>query len=75
MLVDLTVIRRAVYKQLGVPHLRCPSKQGVLKASDLETYSVVVKDSSPMILARPKSAIFIDSSLSISRMFSGLMSR
>lgn len=35
---------------------------------------MVVKDSSPMILARPKSASFTDSSLSASKMFSGLMS-
>lgn len=37
-------------------------------------HSVVVKDSSPMILARPKSASLIERSLSARRMFSGLMS-
>ena len=39
------------------------------------TYSVVVNDSSPIILASPKSAIFIVSSRSMSKMFSGLRSR
>ena len=39
------------------------------------TYNVVVKDSSPMILASPKSAIFTVNSLSTSRIFSGLISR
>ncbi len=44
---------------------------------DLEgaTHRVVVKDSSPMILARPKSASFTDNALSASSIFSGLMSR
>lgn len=36
---------------------------------------VVVKDSSPIILARPKSAIFTDNCLSSSKIFSGLISR
>ena len=39
------------------------------------TYNVVVKDSSPMILARPKSASLTERFLSARRMFSGLMSR
>lgn len=38
-------------------------------------HKVVVNDSSPMIFARPKSANLIDRFLSVSKMFSGLMSR
>ena len=38
-------------------------------------HKVVVKDSSPMILARPKSASFTERFLSASKMFYGLMSR
>ena len=38
-------------------------------------HKVVVKDSSPMIFARPKSASLTERSLSARRMFSGLMSR
>ena len=37
-------------------------------------HSVVVNDSSPMILARPKSASLIERFLSASRIFSGLIS-
>ena len=40
-----------------------------------KTYNVVVKDSSPMILASPKSASLTSRFLSMRRMFSGLMSR
>ena len=43
--------------------------------SIVKTYRVVVKDSSPMILARPKSASFTERFLSARRIFSGLMSR
>ena len=43
--------------------------------SSRNTHNVLVKDSSPMIFASPKSAIFTDNSLSASNMFSGLMSR
>lgn len=39
------------------------------------THNVLVKDSSPMIFASPKSAIFTDNSLSASNIFSGLISR
>jgi hypothetical protein len=39
------------------------------------SYKVVVKESSPMIFARPKSANFTVKFLSTRRMFSGLMSR
>lgn len=52
-------------------------KQGGVEAGDLQLgvpQREVVKESSPMIFARPKSASFIVRSLSSKRIFSGLIS-
>lgn len=53
-------------------HVKVEQKAGV---QDGVPHNVVVNDSSPIIFASPKSASLIDRSLSVSSMFSGLMSR
>ena len=59
-------------------HLTTLASDPSIKKTNLQLgvpQRVVVNDSSPMILARPKSASLIDRFLSVNRMFSGLMSR
>ena len=60
--------------QLGVPQLSFVSVCS-MRSQVCSTYRVVVKDSSPIILANPKSAILTVNSLSTSSIFSGLISR
>lgn len=48
---------------------------GPMDLQDGVPHKVVVKDSSPIILARPKSASLTDKFLSVSKIFSGLISR
>ena len=62
-----------------MPHLqfgKVVSKFGNMKGKlNVKSYKVVVKDSSPIIFARPKSASLTDKFLSARRIFSGLISR